>query len=362
MGNSRVFRQHWLVKLALPGLPWFGFVVLISIAVTYLLHYSHHALWLLVLVMFPFLKLLRLYLEWLGYSISADAGSDVLVEHLGLLTVSERRIPLTQFATVSYQRSWWASLLRIDVADVIVGAIGGPYVLPCMGDFSDLWQVIKSRGQNVPTKQPSALAVLPGLLWRSALVLSRWIFTGLSSLVSSLVSLGRSALALLATGFSDWVPFLSRHVRRPPRRLAPFTNFDFTVDPPPGPSNATARQPDLVPLRRGAPDDGHVYRDVPFSPRIPSYAGFCAFCQQFILMDKNWTQWRYHARDPSRQYYPSGISEHVARSYLDRLMQEFILIPGPNGCSGERLSCRVRSIEDIQRLVPAFSRPLDEAA
>jgi hypothetical protein len=362
MDNGRVFRKHWLANLTLPGLPWFGFIVLISIAVLYLLRYSHHALWLLVLVVFPFLKLSRLYLAWLGYSVSATAGSNVLVQRSGLLNVSESLIPLTQFATVTYERPWWASLLHMDVADAIVGAIGGPYVLPSMGDFSDLWVVLQSRGEEVPLKRPSAFAVLPGLLWRSALVLLRRTFTGLFALGSSLASLGRSALDRLARGFSDWASFLSRCLRQAPHRLAPFTDFGFTVDPPPGPSSATARRPDPGPLRRDVSEGGYVYRGVPFSPLNSSYTGFCAFCQQFIMRDKNWTKWRYHARDPSRRYYPNGVSDHIARSYLDRLRQKFILIPGPNGCSGERLSCRIRSIEDIQRLIPDFSEPLDEAA
>lgn len=133
MGHSRVFRQHWLVKLVLPGLPWFSFIVLISVAVLYLLRYSHHALWLLVLVVFPFLKLLRLQLEWLGYSLSAVASSNVLTVRSGVLNAQERLIPLTQFATVTYEPPWWTSLFGLDVADAILGPIGGPYVLPSMG-------------------------------------------------------------------------------------------------------------------------------------------------------------------------------------------------------------------------------------
>jgi len=330
MGNSRVFRQHWLLKLALPGFPWSGLLALISWAVVSLVRYSHYAPWLLILAVFPFLKLLWLYLAWLGYSIIAVAGSRVLTVRSGILNARERLIPLTEFATMTYERPWWASLFGLDVADIILGAIGGPYVLPSMGDFSDLWEVIKSRGQNVPAKQPSALAVLLRLLWRSVPVLLRLIFTGLSSLVS----LGRSALDWLARGFSDGASFLSHHVRRAPLRLAPFTDFDFAVNSPPGLSSTSGRPPDQASLRHEVPDGGYVYRGAPFSPQTPSYTGFCAFCEQFIIRDRNWTGWRYHVWDPSRRYYPNGISDHIVRSYLDRLRQEFILIPGPNGCSG----------------------------
>ena len=384
--ERRVFRQHWLIKLALPGFPWLVAIVLISLAVFYSLPYSRYAPGLFALALFPFLKLLRLYLAWLGYSVSATAGSNVLVERSGLLSVSERLIPLTQFATVAYERPWWASILPIDVANAIVGAIGGPYVLPTMGDFSDLWQVLQSRGQVVPCKRPSALAILPGLLWRSAHVLLRLTFTGLSLLVSLLVSLGRSALVLsrliftglpplvssllvfghtaldqLVKGLSDLASLVHR-LRQARLHPAPFTGFSFTVDRLPGSPSAKARRLGLAALRHGGPDGGYFYKGVPFFSQTPSYAGFYAFCEQFILTDKNWTRWRYRARDSSRPYYPDGISDHIALFYLRRLRQACVLIPGPNGCSGERLSCRICSIEDIQHLAPDPPGPLSRAA
>jgi len=362
MGNSRVFRQHWLIKLALPGLPWFSLIGLISVAIPYLFLYSPHTLWLFTLAVFPCLKLLRLYLAWLGYSVSATAGSNVLVERSGLLNVSERLIPLTQFATVTYERPWWASLLRIDVANVTVGAIGGPYVLPSMSDFSDLWEVLQSRGQTVRPKRPSVFTVLPGLLWRSALVLLRRTFTGLFALGSSLASLGRSALDWLIAASANWVSSLTSTPPRARRRIASLVRFAFGTNPSPTLSRAGTEQADSAVPCHGLPDGGYLYRGVPFFPLTPSYDGFCAFCHQFVLADKNWIGSHYRAPDSSRRYYSNGISDHVACSYLDRLRQEFILIPGPNGCSGERLSCRIRSIEDIKRLIPDFSRDLDNIA
>ena len=359
--ERRVFRQHRLIKLALPGFPWLVAIVLISLAVFYSLPYSHYAPGLLAFTLFPFLKLLRLYLAWLGYSVSATAGSNVLVESSGLLSVSERLIPLTQFATVAYERPWWAPLLRIDVANAIVGAIGGPYVLPSMGDFSDLWQVLQSRGQIVPRKRPPALAILPGLLWRSAHVLLPLIFTGLSLLVCSLVRFGRTALDRLVKGLGDLASLVHR-LRQTRLHPTPPTGFCFTVDPPPGPSSAKARRPGPAVLRHGDPDVGYFYKGMPFFSQTPSYAGFCAFCKQFLLTDRNWTRWRYRASDPSRRYYPDGVSDHAARSYLRKLRLACVLIPGPNGCSGERLSCRIRSIKDIERLVPDFPEPPSKAA
>lgn len=123
-----------------------------------------------------------------------------------------------------------------------------------------------------------------------------------------------------------------------------------------------ARRSHPVALYPDLPDGGYIYKGASFSPVIPSYAGFCAFCEQFVLTDKNWTRWRYRIRNASRLYYPDSLSDRVARSYLRRLRQAFIVIPGPNGASGERLSCRIHSIEDIQRLVPDFPEPVSRAA
>lgn len=296
MGNSRVFRQNWLIKLALPGLPWFGFIVLISVAVLYLFRYSRHALWLFILAVFPFLKLSRLYLAWLGYSVSATAGSNVLVEHSGLLNVSERLIPLTQFATVTYERPWWASLLHMDVADAIVGAIGGPYVLPSVGDFSNLWEVLQSRGQIVPPKRPSVFVALLGLLLRYGLVLLRLTFTGLVALGSFLVSLGRSAFDWLIATSVNWASSLASTRPQARRRAVSSVHFAFSTNPAPTLSKTdTERAGSTVPCH-GLPDDGYLYRGVPFSPLTPSYDGFCAFCHQFVLTDKNWTRWHYRDR------------------------------------------------------------------
>jgi len=306
----RVFRQHWLIKVALPGLPWFGFIMLISVTVLYLLRYSRHAHWLLVLVVFPLLKLFRLCWEWLGYSVIAVAGWSILTVRSGILNAQECLIPLTEFGTVTYQRPWWASLFGLDVADAIVGAIGGPYVLPSMGDFSDLWKVILSRGQIVPSKQPSALAVLLRLLWRSALALLRLTFTGLFTLGSSLISTRLRAR----------------------RRAASWMRFTLNADPPPTLSKAGTEQTGPTFPHHGVPDGGYFYKGVSFSPLSPSYAGFCAFCHQFIIMDKNWTRWHYRARDASRRYYSDGIFDQVAQFYLHRLREACVLIPGPNGC------------------------------
>jgi hypothetical protein len=360
MGNGRVFRKHCLVNLILPGLPWFVFIVLISVAVLYLLRYSHHTLWLFVFAVFPLLKLSRLYLAWLGYSVSATAGSNVLTERSGLLNISERLIPLTQFGPVTFDRPWWASLFGVDVADIIIASMGGPFVLTSMGDFSDLWVVLQSRGEEVPLKRPSAFAVLPGLLWRSALVLLRLTFSGLFALGSSLVYLGRSTLDWLMAASANWASSLTSTCPRTRHRAASSMRFAFGTNPRPTLSKANIEQVGSAVPCHGLPDGGYFYRGAPFSPLIPSDSGFFAFCHQFVLTDKKWMRSYYRAQDASRRYYPDGIFDQAAYFYLCRLREACIIIPGPNGCSGERLSVRARSIEDIQRLIPDLSEPLNK--
>jgi len=360
--ERRGFRQHWLVGLALPGFPWLALIALIFFAVLFFLPYSRSAPGLFVFTVFPLLKLFQLYTAWLGYSISVTAGSNVLRERSGVFSVTERLIPLTQFGTVEKKQPWWASVLHIDVGNIKVGAMGGPYILRSIGDFSDLWQVLQSRGETVPYRRPSALAVLTGLLWHAALVLSHSIFTRLSFRVSRLNSWGSSVASQVTKGLGDWVSSLSYRLGQPARQPAPVRVFGFTVDTLPGPSRASTACSDPSSACRGFSNGGYVYEGKPFSPLTSSSPGFCAFCEQFVLTDRNWTGGHYCARNLSRAYYPSGIAEHIACSYLDSLRQAFILIPGPNGSSEERLSCRIRSIEDIKCLASDFAEPLSEVA
>jgi len=362
MDSRRVFRQHPLIKLALPGLPWLILVALISLAVVYCLPYSRYAPVLFAFALLPLFNLLRLYLGWLDYSVSISNGSKVLVERSGLLGVMERRVPLTEIATVESQRPWWGPLLGIDIGNAIVGALGGNLVLSSMGDFSDLWAILESKGGVIPPKRPSVLTFVLMLLGHYALVLLRAIFTGLSSLVSSTVSLGRSTIAQLVRRLNDWVPALLSRLHQAARGPATVPGSDPAVHARPAPPSMKARRSHPVALYPDLPDGGYIYKGASFSPVIPSYAGFCAFCEQFVLTDKNWTRWRYRIRNASRLYYPDSLSDRVARSYLRRLRQAFIVIPGPNGASGERLSCRIHSIEDIQRLVPDFPEPVSRAA
>jgi hypothetical protein len=356
--DRRVFRRHWLIKLALPGSPWLMVITLLSFAVLHLLPYSRYAPGLFVLAAFPLIRLFQLYLAWLGYSVSATVGSNVIVERSGFLNVSENLIPLTRFGTVAYERPWWAFLFRIDIGDAIVGAMGGPFTLRSMGNFSDLWTVLQSKGQIVPPQRPPALAVLLELLWRCVGGPAKVTLQGLSFPISW----GRSVIKTMTRRFSNWVSSLVRHLRQPPHRPVSRAAFGFTVNMQSEPSSMKVRR--FVPTDpcHSVPDGDYIYKGESFSPVTLSQAGFWAFCEQFVLMDKNWTRWRYRTRDSSRLYYPGGISDHVARFYLRRLRQAYVLIPGPNGCSGERVSCRIHSIGDIQRLVPDFPGPLNKTA
>ena len=358
MDNRRVFRQHILVTLVAPGLPWMAVIALLTSAVLFLLPLASLASWLLLLALLPVLKLFRLCLNWWAYSVVAVDGSNALTERSGIVKARQRVIPLTDFSPVMYEQPRWASILGLDMADITIATMDGRKVLPCMGDFSDLWIVIQSRGQEVPLKRPSLLVVLSRRFWRSMSVLGRWSFVSLLSLASTLFSLGRSALNWLTSTHGSWVSLADR----PPqatRRRTTAPDFHFTVPRYRIAPRARARSPDSMVRRRAAHDGGYVYRETSFSPHTPSSAGLYAFFQQFIMTDGNWTVGHYEAPDSGRKYYPKGIQAHIARYYLDQLRQKWILIP-VNG--RERLSSRIRSVKDIQRLIPNLLEPLGKAA
>jgi hypothetical protein len=346
-----------LGTLVIPGLPWCAVTLLLIGAVLFLLAASPLALGLLVFIAFPTCKLLHLYLDWLAYSIVAVAGSTVLTERSGILTERERLIPLATFSTVEYERPKWASWLGLDFGDIQINAIGGPFVLRTMGGSADLWRVIKSRGQEVPPKRPSALYTLSAWLRRSVRSAGRRTAASLALLLSGLAHAGRAACCQSANSFRALLP-LARRRRRATPQVEPDHGSQPMATLQRSPGRAMARQRSRRNRLRIAADSNYMYKGTPFSQHSASRAGLYAFAEQFILTGQ-WTPWVYHASDPGRQYYPKGISEQVARFYLDQLRQKSILIT-VNG--RERLSSRIRSIRDIQRLIPDLRGPLGKAA
>jgi hypothetical protein len=295
-----VFRRHKGLTLFLPGSAWLALLVLVCATAFYLAQYSKWALWLLTLTAIPLFKLLQLYLAWLSYSVVFVPGDQAITECSGLVGAFERRIPLSDFNTIECERPWWARLLHIDVGDATLGVIGGPFALQRMGNLRELWALLESRGQSYVVQSQQAPPRPPYPASKS------------------------TALAPVAV-----------KVARPRR-----TN---------------GGQMHTAPPRMIAPVDSYSYEGNAFSPSAISYAGFCAFCQQFILMDGDWASEHYRARNPSRRYYCEGISESIAGSYLLALKAACILIPGSNGHARGRLSSRIRSIEDIQEIVPDIS-------
>jgi hypothetical protein len=296
----RVFRRHKGLALFLPGSLWFALFGLICAAALYLARYSKWALWVLLLAAIPVFKLLQLYLTWLSYSVVFVPRDKVLVERLGLVGVSERRIPLSDFSTFECERPWWARLLGIDVGDATLGVIGGPFTLQHMGNFGELWALVESKGQPVAVwTQPAQ--------------------------------------------------------RQPPRPAPRSTELAPVTAKAAKPRRTNGGQSHAALTHTLAPVDSYVYKGMAFSPSAISYAGFCAFCQQFVLFDRDWSIAHCRVPNPDRFYYRDGISASIAGSYLLTLREACILIPGPNGHSRERVSCRIHSIQEIQELVPDIS-------
>jgi hypothetical protein len=350
MGYRRVFRQHVLPTLLLPGLPWIAAITLLAGGVLFLLLYSPLAIGLLLPALFPVARLLRLYVRWLSYSVVAVAGSNTLTLRSGIVTAREQLIPLTDFSPAMYEQPRWAVALGLDLGSITIATMDGRKVFPRMGDFSELWTVIQSRGQIVPRGRPSALVAVGQVVWRSAVRGARWSLARLSSLVLALLARVRTRLG-------------RRTSRRPPAArggmAAPQHPFGLDLEVQRRAPRTGAGRPAPRDRRRARYDGGYIYRGTYFSPQTPSSAGLYAFCQQFVLTDGNWAAGHYQAADRTRRYYPNGIRDRLARLYLDQLRQKSILIP-VNG--RERLSSRIGSIRDIKRLIPVFPELPDRAA
>jgi hypothetical protein len=352
--ERRVFRKHWFFRLATPGFPWLVATVLSSLAVLYSLHHVGYVLGFCAVAVLPFLKLLQLIFAWLGYSVSATAGSNVLTERSGFLNVTERLIPMTQIASIEYKKPWWATLLHIDVANVSVGSVDDQYLLSFMGDFRDLWQVLQSRGDIVPRRRASTSVTLLGALWRSLHFLVCLAIGGVMLAVSRLVASGSSVADQVAGKLRE-LTYQASDLLDPHRHCEPISTFGLAVNRSPADARVEDGCPSLAFVSSGVNDGDYVYKGLYFSHHVATNVGFYAFCEQFILMNKNWEKHHYNSSDKSRRYYPCGISEQIAHYYLEMLRNAHILIPGPNGCSGERVSCRIRCIEDIEELVPDIS-------
>ncbi len=100
---------------------------------------------------------------------------------------------------------------------------------------------------------------------------------------------------------------------------------------------------------------GYVYQGTPFEVDVPSYAGFLAFCEEFVLRQHNWDTWYYISADADRCYYPHGIGERAAQFYLELLERAHIIRGAKNGDNGW-VSPRIRTLEDIKRRIPYFER------
>lgn len=102
-------------------------------------------------------------------------------------------------------------------------------------------------------------------------------------------------------------------------------------------------------------DGGYTYKGIPFDVDVPSYAGFLAFCDEFVLRRHNWATWYYITADPVRHYYPYGIGQHTAQFYLE-LLERARIIRGANNGDNGWVSPRVHTLEDIKKRVPYFER------
>jgi hypothetical protein len=97
--------------------------------------------------------------------------------------------------------------------------------------------------------------------------------------------------------------------------------------------------------------NGYLYNDIAFEAEHPSYAGFLAACEEFLLPGRRLDLDACVSHDSRRRYYPGGMSRHVALFYRELLQRARII--DDEGL----LFRRIRDIEDIRQRIPYFEVP-----
>jgi hypothetical protein len=250
----------------------------------------------------------------------------------------------------------------MNAGTVTIHASGGPYELKSMGNFSDLWKAIESRGLEVPEKRPSilfrfldSLSLIAFNLFKIAGAVLLFILSQIISVITLITNRGGKWQTEKIRSLTHGLLELQRSYQREALYYADAPTLDKA-------RHVRARHPTVEVLESSANTDGYTYKGVRFHYSRFSNAGFYAFCEQFVLIDRNWTVWNYRVANVNRKYFPDGISEHVARAYLKMLREADILIPVPRRGMPDRLSNRINTIKDIKRAVSHFTETLSKAA
>ncbi|MGQ9595131.1 MAG: PH domain-containing protein [Anaerolineae bacterium] len=89
-----------------------------------------------------------LCLQWLAQTVTPEEEASQLVIRGGVLHVHEERIPLNRVTGISYEKPWWATLLRLNAATVVVEVFGRTRTLPYIHRYQELWQALQGTGQT----------------------------------------------------------------------------------------------------------------------------------------------------------------------------------------------------------------------
>jgi hypothetical protein len=107
-------------------------------------------------------------------------------------------------------------------------------------------------------------------------------------------------------------------------------------------------EPPTLPPSEG---DGYIYNGIPFEANHPSYAGFLAACEAFLLPTGRLDLNACVSSDPRRRYYRRGMSREVALFYRELLQRTHIID------DRDLLFSRIHSVDDILQRVPYFEVP-----
>lgn len=103
-------------------------------------------------------------------------------------------------------------------------------------------------------------------------------------------------------------------------------------------------------------DESYLWGKMIFDETEPSYHGFCAFCAQFLILEKRWDRATLTGQDPHRRFYCYGMSEELARFYVATAARAGLIRGRRRGTMGY-LARGIATLQDVQMRVPYLVIP-----
>lgn len=335
--QEREFRHCWLLALGKPAL----ITLLLSVPfIAWALVDFPHSTRVALFALVPLAWLYSRYLVWRTTRWTFDAQAKALVIRSGVVNRNERRIPLSFPPQVNYSQSWVGRLFNSGTAEL--SSFGGPVTFRQVGDLRAFKEALASLGQAVSEKRSPFLGLVVVAFFVGLFKLMQGVVIGLVWLVRTSTPLLARFLKWLSGQTRSGISVVAAELTQLARATEPL--FARLLD-----WLQKQVRPAVHMAVRGTKGTPSV-RSSRISAFHANYAGFLAFCVDFVLpfnghrtLPENYTQ-----PSEKRTYYPTGISVEVAQIYLWVLCQVRIVVSGINGRSGWVLRQQIQTINDIE--------------